>query len=352
MSAKKSVPLCVFICVAVFIVYIFVGVRPLGYEYQFVPDWTIDVHSGGVSASNSEDNLIYFKLGQTMGYFTSDGRLSSFLSFPFRASISENYYAPYNSSAQNVTFYKSDGNVAGNIKSAGFPFFDDDRIFVFLPGGNAFAFCNDDGSTSWTYRGTVPITAFDSCEAGCVAGFADGTVRSFTYDGKQDCMFAPGGSNFPVILGVAISPSGKLATVCGRERQRFVLAQKDGAQAKIVSHFFLEKDDPYQKLVRFSDDGTKVYYCIDGSVGVANVDGSAHGNVSITGRAISIREAEDGVFVLSKDGSNYTVTFIENFATKVAAFSFEARTAFIQVVDNMLFVGKDETISRVSILKD
>lgn len=352
MKAKKIIVLNIIISLLLCVVYIIVAARPLGHEYQFMPQWKIDAVQQ-TSPNMPSGSQLYFKLGQTMGYFTEDGKITSFTSFPFRASISQYYYASYAADASDVKFYTPDGKEAGTISVAGFPFFDEDRIFVFLPGGNSFASVNSDGSPKWSYSGTVPITAFDSSPNGCVAGFADGSVHSFLPDGKQDYVFSPGGSDYPIIMGAAISPSGEyIATISGRNRQRFVLAQKDGGQAKIVVHFFLNSDDPYQKTIRFSKDGSRVYYCTTGMVGAVSLDGKKHGTIPIDGHALSIQEIDDGIFVLSKNNSTYTVTFIENFATFAGSFSFEASTAFIETKDNMLFVGKDTTISHILIMKE
>lgn len=352
METEKSTSFRIIICVSVCLVYCIIAARPLGREYQFVPKWKIDV-ADRISSETHNGEKIYFKLGQTIGYFSADGKIISSLSFPFKASISDYYYAPYTADAQSTQFFRPDGNAAGTIASPGFPMFDEDRIFVFLPGGNSFAMMNDDGSTKWTYRGTVPIISFDSSESGCVVGFADGSVSTFTSNGKRDYVFSPGGSDFPIILGSAISPNGKyIATVSGRSRQRFVLAQKDGAQAKIIMHFFLEKDDPYQKLVHFSSSGEYVFYSSTGSLGIVSIDGKKHGKIKVPGQVLSIRETPNGAFVLSKEDGTYTVSFIEKFATFAGAFSFDANTAFIQTKDNMLFVGKDTTISYIEIVKD
>lgn len=352
MKAKKSTAFEIIICVSVCLIYCIIAAKPLGHEYQFVPKWKIDI-ADRISSDAQSNEKIYFKLGQSIGYFSADGKIISSLSFPFKASISDYYYAPYNAEAKNTQFFTPDGIPAGKIEMPGFPMFDENRIFVFLPGGNSFATLNDDGSTKWIYRGTIPITAFDSSESGCVAGFADGSVSTFTSSGKRDYVFSPGGSDFPIILGAAISPNGEyIATVSGRNRQRFVLAQKDGAQAKIIMHFFVEKDDPYQKLVQFDKSGEYVFYSSTGRLGIVSIDGKRHGTIQVPGQVLSIKEMENGAFILSKEGGTYTVTFVEKFATFAGAFSFDASTAFIQTKDNMLFVGKDTTISRIEILKD
>jgi len=58
------------------------------------------------------------------------------------------------------------------------------------------------------------------------------------------------------------------------------------------------------------------------------------------------------VFVLTKDDTRYTVYAIEKFDTMNGSFSFEAQSAFIRTDGENLFVGKDSTISRMTIIKN
>ncbi|MBQ9238664.1 MAG: hypothetical protein IJ191_05035 [Treponema sp.] len=351
MTTQKAIVSVVLICAALCIVYLFAAARPLGSEYQLEPEWNVMV-SPQVSPPAAHDTLISYKLGQTIGYFTPDGKITSFTSFPFKAAISNTYYAPYTADSSSVTFYTTDGTATGQLSVAGFPYFADDRIYVFLPGGNAFSRCAADGTVLWTYRRAVPITAFASSAGGTIAGYADGSIHSFTADGTLDHTFSPGGSDYPVVLGAALSPSGTyLASISGRNRQRFVLAQKDGGQIKIIKHFFLPADDAQQKLVQFSADGKNVYYATTDEFGIVSVDGKQHETIPVPGQVLSVREIADGAFVLSKTQERYTVTFIESFGTFAGSFSFSAQTAFIQTAGNMLFVGRDTTISRISVNK-
>jgi hypothetical protein len=352
MKTKKSIAFYVFVCSVLCIIYIAVAARPLDSEYQFIPEWKIDTTVRTAEPAPGS-KLIYFKLGQTMGYFTADGKITSFSSYPFKASISPYYYASYPADSSSVPFYNSDGSQAGTINVNGFPFFDGNRIFVFLPGGSSFVKCAASGSVQWSYGGTIPITAFDSSAGGCIVGFADGSVRSFTPEGKTAQQFSPGGSDYPVILGAAISSDGNfIAIVSGRDRQRFVLARKEGDQTKIVFHQFLEKEDPYQKLVQFSSNNKTVYYGSTDMIGIVNTQNGRHASIPVKGQVISVKENGTCLFVLSKNKDKYTVSLIEKFATLSGSFSFTAQTAFIQTDGNMLFVGRDSTISRISIVKE
>lgn len=352
---KKKRNLLVPLCVLVSVAYIMFAARPLKAELQFLPQWTIEIARNAATAEATDfTHAIPFRLGQTAGYFTADGTVLNVVSFPYKAAISPAYYAPYGTSDKAIAFFAPDGTKAGTITRTGFPFFTEDKQYLFLPGGAAFAKLDDKGQTQWTYERYAPITAFSASRGGCVAGYADGTVVSFTDDGAVDQQFAPGGSEYPVILGADISPSGQLiACISGQDAQRFVIAKKSSNHTEIIHHEYLQTQTTRQRIVTFSRDESTVFYdCSDG-IGVTDCKTGKSRRIPVSGRILSIQEAGETktMFVLSKTGTTYTVQVIEPFAIAAGAFSFEAQAACIAVRDNDLFVGKDNTISRIRLVR-
>ncbi len=352
MKNKKSASIYLALGFMITAAYVIFAVKPLEKEFQFTPEWKIDVANPSVQETGEGEKTHYFKLGQTMGYFTYDGKVSNFTTFPFRAAISDGIYASYTENNSKCDFFSKDGKKIGTINEYGFPMFDEDRIYVFFPGGNSFGRMDENGERLWEFESASPITAFDSSSAGAVVGLADGSIVQFENDGNISLRFSPGGSEFQIISGVAISPSGEyIASVSGQNRERFVLAKKEAAHSKIVFHEFSEKSTPYQKLVKFSNDSRKVYYDFDGTLGIADTQTLKARHIKINGRAISLRESDDCAFLLTRLGDEYTVYIIEKNSTLTGSFSFKAKTAFIQTDGKELFVGKDTSISKISIQK-
>ena len=241
------------------ILYIVFAMRQLDTELSFTPEWTEDISH--VTKKSENDVLIPYKLSQTIGYFTPDGKIVSSIPYPSKASISENYYATYAENNKNAKVYNNKNSFVTNLNFAGFPFFDEDRLYVFLPGGCSFIQCNSNGEQMWRYEYFSPVTAFSSSKGGTASGFADGTICTFDEKGNIKNQFAPGGSRIPVILGIDISDDGEMtATICGQEKQRFVLSKKDGEHNKIIFHEYLENDQSHQVLVKFNRKNDVVYY--------------------------------------------------------------------------------------------
>ena len=352
MKTKKTSSFYITLALILCAVYIIFAIKPLGFEYQLTPGWKIDVTNPTISEPEENERLLHFKLGQSIGYFTEDGKVTNFISYPYKSSISKEYYTFYSANSSAASFYLPSGKKSGTINISGFPMIQYDRIYVFLPGGSSFVQCSEDGTKAWEYSGTVPITAFDSSEYGCIAGFADGSVCEFASDGTIIQRFSPGGSEFPVILGAAISSDASLvAVVCGQNKQRFVLAKNDGVNAKIIFHEFLDSSDPYQKLVRFYNNDGTVIYNSGNLLGFVETKTGQSAHLEIKGQALNVQESGDCIFILAKDGGTYTVYMVEKLATLIGMFSFEAKTAFIQTDGNKLYVGKDSTISQLVLSK-
>lgn len=354
MKTKRIIsPALIIVAILVTLLYLFLAPRPLGKEYQFTPVWKISILSQPVS--DKIDNVkMHFRLGQSIGYFTGDGQITLHEQFQDKVSISNTFYAKYSSDAVNTPFYTVNGDKAGEIQAAGYPYFAGDLIFVFLPGGASFAKCEFNGAISWRYEGTLPITAFTAKKNYVAAGFADGTIKLFDIqNGNCILSFAPGGSDYPVILGLDISDDGQyIASVSGHEKQRFVLAHREENQPKIIYHSFLKEGMPYRTLVHFTEDSSQIIYNYQGNIGVYNLKTQKENIIPVKQKITSIEETANFIFLLGHEKDDYTVYLIEKTNQYEGSFSFKANTAFIQTNGEELFIGKDNTISKIAITRE
>lgn len=350
---NKKIAFAGLFCLAFTLLYLIFAAKPLGNEFQYEPEWEINISNP--TLTESEKETYYFKLSNRIGFFDEDGKITHFLSYPqgAKASVSSDYYSVYDSSSTEVRFYNKDGTEQGQIKRSGFPFFQGNKIFIFLPGGSSFARCGDRGDILWTYEGVMPVTAFSARENFCAAGFSDGTIKVFDCStGEITLDYAPGGSDFPAVLGLDISKDGNyIASVSGQEKQRFVLARKENTQVKIISHDFLPDELTFQTLVRFSENEDTVYFNFKGGMGFLNMADNTINHIKIGSRIISAEESNDQIFLLGKEGKTYTVYVIEKTNSLGGSFSFKADSAFIKAEGNSLFVGKDTSLSKIRIIK-
>lgn len=352
MKNKKILFLVLFTLIFT-ILYLIFAAKPLGKEYHYEPEWEINITNPPVQSS--EKDTIYFKVSNRIGYFDEDGKITQFITYPAdaNAAISSEFYAVYKADARNTDFYNKEGLARGTITQAGFPFFEKDSVYVFLPGGASFSKCDNTGKVLWTYEGLMPLTAFSAKEKFTAIGTADGTVRVFDNEtGEIILEYAPGGSDYGVILGIDVSENGEfIATVSGHDNQRFVLAKKENTQVRILFHEFLPKGLATQSAVYFTKDEKTVLYNFNGGIGMLNIGETESTRLEIPSRIISIEESDDLVFLLGKEKKEYTVYIIERTNSIGGSFSFTCDSAFIKASGNKLYVGKDNSLSKINISK-
>lgn len=356
MKLKENIRLCLIIGSIFLVLYILFAASPLGQELQLSPEWTIDIKDRQyfLEEGSVAQVQIPFKMGQNMGYFTPEGKISLLETFPFKATISSSYRASYSQNSSVVQFYSLDSATPiGEIHGSGFPFFTENGFFLFGVGGCSLAQYDYSGNKIWNYENYVPIISFSSSPAGVAVGYADGTVLVFSPTGELLQTFEPGGSSFPVILGVDLSDSGQqLACVSGIDRQRFVLAQEKNGLTKVVYHHYLEMDQKEPVLVQFSQDEDYVFYGTSIGIGILDCSSLENRIIKLEGKILSVQEVPnlDLVCVLAKNKDGYSVYFIEGFGNLVGGFHFDAEVSFISVQDDSLYVGKDNTISKMKIM--
>ena len=350
---NKKITLTLVLALSFTVLYLLFAIKPLGKEYHFEPEWETSILSPlGLPDS---DKIQFFKLSNKTGYFDEHGHIIQIESIPegHKASISEKYYSVYPLNADKSDFYNKEGIKCGTISESGFPFFVKDRVFVFLPGGTGISRCDDTGKVLWTYDGIIPITAFSSKEASTAIGFADGNIKVFnTMTGEMILEYAPGGSDYPVILGLDITEDGNyIASISGQSRQRFVLAHKENTQVKIIHHKFIPENYSTQCLVHFTNDENTVFYNYKNGIGIFNLDTEKDTSIKIKSRILSIEESENLVFFMGKDKNKYTVYIVEKSNSLAGNFSFTAESAFIRADNDNLFVGKNNSLSKINISK-
>ena len=79
MKSKNHIHLFIFFAIIFIIIYIILAARPLNKEYNFTPEWKKSISSPSVKSISADTKKIYFKLGQSIGYFTEDDQITPFI---------------------------------------------------------------------------------------------------------------------------------------------------------------------------------------------------------------------------------------------------------------------------------
>ena len=91
MKTKKIIRLFVLVTIIFTILYLLLASKPLAKEYQYTPVWIINTSNPVVKQASDNDSRIHFHLGQTLGFFTPDGDITLYKTFPAKVSISDNF---------------------------------------------------------------------------------------------------------------------------------------------------------------------------------------------------------------------------------------------------------------------
>lgn len=351
MSETKKRVLIIISSFIFILLYIIFAFKLPGDELQLIPKWTISVTKPSQNSS-FDSKKFAFKLGQILGYFTEEGDVTLSESFPYMATISDEYWTVFSSSAENLPIFNNNREKIGTIETAGFPFFTDYGNFIFLPGGMSFGYLDDDGKRLWTYEDITPITSFYPYEKGIIVGFAEGKILNFDYKGNIIFSSVPGGSKYSLILGVASSEDGLLsACVSGIDSQRFVLMKTAGGQTKTVFHEYLDGNLREQTYVKFSKDNSKVFYNEKNGLGVVDIGNLKSYHIPLLGKILSIEEMEEYnlFFVLTKLQGEYRVYILENLSNLIGSYVFKGNNGFILSDKNNLYTGVDSTITKIEV---
>lgn len=379
MKMKKKIISFISFGLLFIFIYICVATFPLKEEFQLTPKWTVDLFSSLLNLQkdssnvfqlisddllsdeklqnkeiNQESNLIPYKLAQNLGYFTPDGKIISYQTFPFKASVSKSYFTIYANDSHSHKIYNNLGKLHCIIDASGFPFLQEDRFYVFSPGGAGISSFDNDGKLNWKYESYVPIVSFQSSKNACVVGFADGNLLHYAKNDKKPTSVYFGGSQYQIILGADVSELGDLvACVCGVDNQRFIVTRITDGQSKVLYHEYLSDSLTERTFVQFAKnsqaDDVVVFYQHSQGLGVFSLNKMKTYNIGIKGKILSVAYTpqNNSVFVLSKLQKDlYSIGLINNRYEYVGSQTFNANNAFLHIQDNELYIGKDQSISR------
>ncbi len=355
MKKKSSFPKFFLISLAL-IIYIFTAAEPADRGISINPCWTVEVTPSSTTkfvTVTLDDDLIPFKLGQRLGYITSDGKLAVSATFPSLATINTRQWAVFGAQAVNTPFLSTQEAQLGTIEQAGYPYFTEHHNFVFLPGGLSFDKLDDSGKSQWRYEGISPITTFSPSATCVTVGYADGRlVRLNATTGEEDISVYPQGSNYQIILGCASSDSGTYtACVSGIDDQRVVLYRYADGQNTTIWHKYLKGNLREPTLVQFSKDESHLFYNEYNGLAVTDTATFETSHIPLHDKVVSICEIPDQnlTMVLEKGYKDWTVDILENYDNLLGRFSFEADNASIFTKDSALYIGRGDTITKLEI---
>jgi hypothetical protein len=143
-----------------------------------------------------------------------------------------------------------------SIPATGYPYLDDNRLFVFAPNGNGLSEWGADGRQKWSREFLPVITDLDAGPTRAAVGLLNGQVELLRPNGESEFSYETEGSRYAVTLAVALgSGEDVLAAVAGVDPQKLILFERHTEGFFPTLELDLETDYRRPVLLRFLRDG-------------------------------------------------------------------------------------------------
>ena len=351
-----------------FAVYFFLAARPVPLETVLVPRWLNSIETGtpayldGAPVGEEDTSIppqrIHFTLGSRFGYVSRDGLLSVNQVKKANVSLSREKWAEYEEEPSRIAVYDNSGEQAVVIENPrGYPFFLDGRTFIISSEQNAISAIDESGAVSWTYEFAGPLTDADSAAGLLLVGTLDGVAGLLDSGGRLVFSFKPGGSQYSVILGCAISHDGsRLALISGIDDQRFLVLERFGSSAdyKVVYHEFLGDGFRRKVYISFVEDDRWIVFERVGGLGLYEISLRKSGKVELEGEVCDVDHSggKGMVFaVISRSENEKELIGIRLPGRVIIESPFKSEEVFLGRMDSRLIVGGGQTLASFDLEK-
>ncbi len=252
------------------IIYIFLAPEYENNSIKFSPVWVLNAlkPEQGDAEKNS---LIPFRLGEVFGYFDRSGKTSFIDRVFYNTAQNKKYFINYTSVTENLVVNKNDRTFVSNLKTAGYPYFIDDRLFVISANSKKISEWSIEGENIFSYENESEIISSDANIDTYIAGFVDGSVIITDKDRKIEKLMKPELSRINAVYGLAISgDSDLIAMITGLDPQYMIIMEKKHNQYSRIYTYQFNNNLRHSRYITFSDDNRylffeseNIFYCYD-----------------------------------------------------------------------------------------
>ncbi len=351
----------ILIAILALVSYFFICPEPLSPELSAIPVWKTVLPSAGVGlpsrdrpAPGTDTRRIAFSAGNRFAYFFTDGTVAFMAETSGSLALSDAMYITSPASGSGSIMKTPGHEEIETIKDIS-PFFSSGRLFSAKADGTGVTSFDDEGKPRWSYIFPCQLSAFASSEDLSVGGTVDGWLEGIDTAGKKVFSIAPGGSRLSVVLGAAVSSTGKwVAAISGIDRQRLVVLGRGGADYRVTSHRYLESDFREPVRIVIMDDETHVLYRRNDGVGVWSVDGKVDGVLPVKADDFDVSmDAAHGVSMLAaRQGNTKSITIFRTPSTVLGTIQLPDSSEYIRILGSSVFIGTRTWIARLDLVEN
>ena len=359
-----------------FIIYVFITARPIQRESILRSRWISSLETGipvymGENEANFTGELIPFLIGSRFGYIQDNGVFALNRVINDYIAYSERYWTEYQAipssmqimntqSVSQFTLSDSQGSEGFSSGSSsgitrGYPLFLDDNIYILGMEQNSISSLGTRGEHNWTFDFSAPLTCIDAASNHVLAGTLDGTVILLDPNGRQVFTpFEPGGSDYAIILGCAISQDANMiAVVSGINNQRFLLLERSGDIYITIYHEFIGSGFRRPVHINFVDNDRKVAFEWEDGIGIFDINTRTNTKLSLNGEIVMMDNSGDDrfLFIITQGltASQKRLVAIRYPAFIIMDIPFKSENVFMFRRGSRLYIGGDNSIAAFEI---
>lgn len=337
------------------LVYFLVAPEVENRQIAIIPAWRISIETLNAAAGVEDGNVIPFKIDKTFGYFDESGKIVYKDSVNYNTTQTDSKFINYSRVSDNFVINKYDGSFISTIEETGFPLFINDRLFVFSQNSKVVSEWDIKGKKLFDYESESEITSCDVNDKTFIAGFVDGSIIIKDEGAGFTKLVRPEISRINTVYGVAISAdSDYIAIISGIDSQYIFLMKKKNKEYDQIYIYQFPDELRYSRYISFSDDGKYLYfegsstfYCYDI---LAKKLSSLDIGKQITG--ISYIEESDFFVITAESENDFPFFYIVYPDCKILyTKSFTSENYFVSNKENRIFIGSEDNIYAVDIVK-
>jgi len=254
----------------ILIIYILVSPDKERSDLRIIPAWSFNIQKYDSSGFENA-SLNPFRLGRYFGYIDYNGKASVVDKIYHNLAQSRKYFINYSSVTDNLVINKNDGTFYSNLKTSGYPFFIDERLFITSSNNKTISEWDTEGNMLFSFENEAEITSAAANAETFIAGFVDGTVIIADNERKIEKLMNPPLSRINSIYGLAVSSdSQQIAIITGLEPQYMLIMKKKNNQYNRIFTYQFADNLRYSRLISYSEDnrylffeGRSIFYCYD-----------------------------------------------------------------------------------------
>jgi hypothetical protein len=327
-------------------------------EFIFKPVWSLDVDATSISDRLGDTGSVYwYRMGDEFGFVDLEGNIALREKVLFDAALSDSRYINFSRVPENLVLRNSKGQFVRSFRHTGYPMLNrtGERIFILNGESTGLTVVSVENEELWTVEFSTLITSLCYSEDYVLLGLLNGQLKLYNNRGELVGDYSETDSRIPIILGCALSPTGRdIISVSGIDPQKlfFIHDRENGTTESYVVN--IASDYRREVFIRFSGVGRRVYFEFGDGFGIFDIRSKRVTTIPFRGTLIGTGETEQRgiVSVLSENDYGVQLRLCTMEGEQLYFKAFECEDVYLRHIGTHILLGCDRTLLRVDIVEE